>query len=312
MKNKKKLFLGMFVLANVTLAAPIYSLNSHLLTSVFAEEPEPDEELPSAEEQAALLNYQKMLEQLDGDIASGDEELIGYSIEDATEAQRVATNASKSPGAKKRLKEMNARFEVLKAKAKGETPAPTTTEAPTTVAPTTVAPTTAAPTTEAPTTAAPTTVAPTTAAPTTVAPTTEAPTTVAPTTVAPTTEAPTTEAPTTAAPTTAAPTTAAPTTEAPTTVAPTTEAPTTVAPTTAAPTSASTTAKTTKTYKSGKATTTITKSTTVPSAPNDKGAKPKTSSRTLPSTGETVGIASLVGTALLGLVGFVSYRRKKN
>ncbi|WP_303972438.1 hypothetical protein, partial [Streptococcus merionis] len=189
MKNKKKLFLGMFVLANVTLAAPIYSLNSHLLTSVFAEEPEPDEELPSAEEQAALLNYQKMLEQLDGDIASGDEELIGYSIEDATEAQRVATNASKSPGAKKRLKEMNARFEVLKAKAKGETPALTTTEAPTTVAPTTVAPTTEAPTTAAPTTVAPTTVAPTTEAPTTAAPTTVAPTTEAPTTVAPTTVA---------------------------------------------------------------------------------------------------------------------------
>ncbi|MGT2667118.1 Ig-like domain-containing protein [Streptococcus rifensis] len=186
----------------------------------------------------------------------------------------------------------------------------TTTEAPatTTVAPTT---TTVATTTEAPAT---TTVAPTT---TTVATTTEAPatTTVAPTTttVATTTEAPatTTVAPTT---TTVATTTEAPatTTEAPTTttVATTTEVPatTTVAPstttTTVVPGPSPTTTTVPTSYKPVTTTTVAPTTTEVPRKPKKK--------RALPSTGETVGYASIFGLALFAGLGFVYYRSKNS
>ncbi|MGT2667424.1 Spy0128 family protein [Streptococcus rifensis] len=214
----------------------------------------------------------------------------------------------------------------------------TTTTAPTT---TTVAPTTTvATTTEAPAT---TTVATTTEAPatTTVATTTEAPatTTVATTTPAPvvttpapvvttpapvvTTPAPvvTTPAPvvTTPAPvvTTPAPvvTTPAPvvTTPAPvvTTPAPvvTTPAPvvTTPAPVVTTPAPVVTTPKVPAPPASPKSTT-VTTTTTVP-----KSTKPDVKNkRTLPSTGETVGYASVIGLVLLAVLGTFYYRSHKN
>ncbi|MGT2785364.1 Cna B-type domain-containing protein [Streptococcus merionis] len=178
----------------------------------------------------------------------------------------------------------------------------TTTEAPTTETTTTTVPTTTESPSTTTTTEQPTTETSTTTVPTT---TTESPSTTT------TTEAPTTETTTTTVPTTTESPSTTTTTEQPTTETTTTSDPTTTESPSTTTMEQPTTETTTKPKKPVK-TTTMTESTTVSSVPNNKGGKPKKPGRALPSTGETVGIASLVGVVLLGLVGFVSYRRKKN
>ncbi|WP_018373984.1 Cna B-type domain-containing protein [Streptococcus merionis] len=222
----------------------------------------------------------------------------------------------------------------------------TTTEAPTTETTTTTVPTTTespstTTTTEQPMTETTITTVPTTTESPSTTTTTEAPTTETTTTTVPTTtESPstttTTEQPMTETTITTVPTSASTTatTSKPkkpiktttTTEAPTTETTTTTVPTTTESPSTTTTMEqpTTETTTTSDPTTTESPSTTTMEQPTTETStmtvstsastttKPKKPGRTLPSTGETVGIASLVGVVLLGLVGFVSYRRKKN
>ncbi|MFC5630310.1 G5 domain-containing protein, partial [Streptococcus caledonicus] len=135
MKKQVKTLAAVILAINTAgLFSPAYSLNSHLLQTVYAadEEPAPDEELPDAAEQSALIKFDQALKQLELDLSEGEEELIEMSLEEAVAAQQTAINASKTPGAKARLAELNKRYEALKAKAAGNTDPNPSEEQPTT------------------------------------------------------------------------------------------------------------------------------------------------------------------------------------